>query len=411
MEKPKLKISSVLIFMLLALLSSCEKEDTIIQSNIETFSVIVNNGYGSGNYMVGDTVHIWSNAMSNTQIFDEWNGYNNLLENKGEWHNKFIMPSQNVTINATLKNIPSININYELIKGKNILKNVHYFFPSNHKGTVFLLHGTGGNAQNWLSGFEYRAMVKDLIVDNYAVVITEAEEISLNQDLNGDGKLRWAIAPLDINSNIDLANIKAILDTFHLRGYTTISKPKFSIGMSNGSSFSGSLSTLFQFKAGVGYCAPVTQAVVSNTLTPFQFCMATNDGNENVGSTGNASAKAQADAIVNRGICSKFYSHNASPLYPERFARTGDIAIQISKDIFEEFKRANFLNTKNFFNTSKTEILNYIQSNPSNFPILNSLSNSQKNAVQNQMEATLADHEFFSDYNKKTITFLNNQCQ
>jgi predicted esterase len=392
------------------LLVSCKKDKSPLFAT-ESFTVTVNNGYGSGTYKAGDTVHVWSTAMANTQVFDNWSGYDNLLENKGEWHNIFIMPSQNVTLTATLKTVPTININFERIKGANILKNVHYFFPPNHKGMVFLLHGTGGNAQNWISGFEYRAMLKDLIADNFAVVVTEAEEISLNQDLNGDGKLRWAIAPLDSVANIDLANIKAITDTFYARGITTVTKPRFSIGMSNGSSFSGSLSALYKFKAAAGYCAPLTQAVVSNTLTPFLFCMATNDANENVGPAGNASALTQQQAIGGRGICSKYTSHNASPLYAERFARTGDITIAVSTTIFTEFKNAGLLNAKNYFVKTKAEVLTILQSNASAFPTLNGLTASQKASALNQLEVTLADHEFFSDYNRRTINFLNNQCQ
>ncbi len=411
MKKLNRKRFISLLSFLSMFIVSCSKDEEQIEQVNDTFNVTVINGYGSGSYKVGEEVHIWSSEMTNNQVFDNWDSSINLIENKGEWHNKFIMPAQNVTVTATLKTIASVNINYELMQGKNSMKNVHYFFPQNHKGVVFLLHGTGGNAQNWLSGFEYRAIIKDLIANNFAIIITEAEEITLNQDINGDGKLRWAVAPLDVNTNIDLANIKAITDIFYARGISDASKPRFSIGMSNGSSFSGSLSAIFQFKAGVGYCAPITQTVTTNTLTPFQFCMATNDANENVGATGNANALLQQQSINSRGICSKYYSHNSSPLYPERFVRTGDVTIQNSIDVFNELKKANLLDNKNYFIKTKEEIISFLQTNTSNFPVMNSLTSGQKKSILNQIEVTIADHEFFSDYNKKTISFLNNQCQ
>lgn len=36
-----------------------------LTANSQTFNLTVNNGYGSGNYQTGDTVHIWSIAFDN----------------------------------------------------------------------------------------------------------------------------------------------------------------------------------------------------------------------------------------------------------------------------------------------------------------------------------------------------------
>jgi len=55
---------------------SCKKNSSgdILQPVITTdsFTVTVNNGYGAGKYKIGDTVHIFSTAYTDAQVFDKW---------------------------------------------------------------------------------------------------------------------------------------------------------------------------------------------------------------------------------------------------------------------------------------------------------------------------------------------------
>src|SRR5882724_3401822 len=239
----------------LVLLASCSKSSSSnSQGNTpgtDSAVLTVVNGYGSGTYKTGDTVNIWSNALAVNTVFDTWTGYTGLLQNTGEWHNSFVMPAQNVTVTATTKAIAAFSLKYEQIKGVNILKNVYYYFPAGHKGVVYLCHGTGGSAANLVGTFDWLQTIKNLVSANYAIVVTEAEEVSLNTDLDGDGKLRWHATPLDSTSNVDYGNIKALRDTFYARGYTSSAIPQFSTGMSNGGAFSSALSYLYKFKSGV----------------------------------------------------------------------------------------------------------------------------------------------------------------
>ena len=62
------------------------------------------------------------------------------------------------------------------------------------------------------------------------------------------------------------------------------------------------------------------------------------DNNENVGPTGNANALTNSQMMTNRGICSKYLIKEHSPLYPERFARKGDITLAKSAVVFNELK-------------------------------------------------------------------------
>lgn len=394
---------------------ACQKESSSGGGNppatTDSFSVTVNNGYGAGKYKTGDTVHIFSVAYSTSQLFDTWSSSDaSLLNGKDEWHTWFIMPAKNVSFSGSIKNITPVTLTLEQIRGRDRMKPVYYYFPAGHKGFVLLLHGTGGTAQHFVNSYEYQQLIKDLINDNFGVIVTEAEEATTGVDANGDGKLRWATTPYDSVTNVDYANIKIITDTFYNRGVTNRAKFRYSAGMSNGGNFSSYLSALFSYKAGISYCAPSGAPIAAISTTPLQFCMARFDNNENVGPTGNANALANSQTLTSRGICSKYYMLEHSPLYPERLARKGDITISLSISLFNELKSKGYLNSKNYFIGFSDVLTTAYQANPTSFPVLNSLNVLQKLTVIEQIDLAVADHQMYSDYNRATLKFLNTQC-
>jgi len=58
-------------------------------------------------------------------------------------------------------------LKYEKIRGTNIGKNVYYYFPAGQKGIVYLLHGTGGSAQNLVNNIEWITMINDMVAAGY----------------------------------------------------------------------------------------------------------------------------------------------------------------------------------------------------------------------------------------------------
>ena len=393
---------------------ACKKESSTNTppATIDSAVATVNNGYGAGKYKVGDTVHIFSLAYSTNQLFDTWSSNDaSLLNGKDEWHTWFLMPSKNVTFTGSIKNITPVILTFEQIMGKSRLKPVYYYFPPAHKGFVLLLHGTGGTAQHFVNSYEYQPLIKDLVNDNFGVIVTEAEEATTGIDANGDGKLRWATTPYDSITNIDYANIKIITDVFYSRGVTNRNKFRYSAGMSNGGNFSSYLSSLFSYKASVSYCAPSGAPIAVSSVTPLQFCMARFDNNENVGTTGNANALTNSQTMTGRNVCSKYYIQEHSPLYPERFSRKGDITMVKSASLFNELKSKGFLTTKNYFIGFSDALLTAYQANQTSFPELNSLNILQKLTVIEQIDLAVADHQMCSDYNRATLKFLNSQCQ
>lgn len=408
---------SALCLLALAFCASCKKDDDSTGTNppppppvSDTFTLQVQQGYGSGRYKAGDTVHVFAQNLSTTQLFDQWTGDASLLNAPHEWHTWFIMPKRNVSLTATLKTIPALNLHYEMIRGRDNPKPVFYFFPPSPKGIVYLLHGTGGMAAIVAGDYEWQLLSRLLVNAGYAVVITEAEESTLHSDLNGDGKIRWALLPADTLTNVDYANIRIITDTFFQRNDAPRGTPQFAIGMSNGGFFASALAYMYHFKACVSYCAQGPSTIQQVTTVPTQFCMARNDDNDQVGPQGNLDAYSFSNNLQTRGICSRYLVKERSPLYPQRFARDGSISDALSQQIFDEIKANGLLDAKNYFLGTKDAFVNAYQSNSSAFPVINGLSLAQQTFVSSQVNLAVSGHRMYSDYNYATLEFLEGIC-
>jgi hypothetical protein len=392
---------------------SCQKNNSGAEAPIvstDSFNVMVNNGYGSGKYKIGDTVHIWSKELTATQVFDSWTGDISILTNN-EWHTWFVMPAKNITVTANIKSITPFTLKYEMIRGRDRMKPVYSYFPTGYKGTVFLLHGSGGSATQFVSSFEDGEVIKELINDGFGVIITEAEEATTGIDVNADGKIRWTQTPVDTIANVDYANIRIITDTFYNRGTMDKSKPRYSLGMSNGGAFSAALSYVYNYKAGISYCAPAGDVIASLSTVPFQFCMQRFDNNPAVGSQGNADALSNSQSLASRGFCSKYFINEHSPVYPQRFARKNDISITTSMAIFTELKNNGFINSKNYFIGYSDSLSAAFQAHPLQFPTIASLNGLQQYFIVEEINCCVADHQMYSDFTKLSLKFLNKQCQ
>ena len=164
-----------------------------VSSRGQTYQLIVQDGYGSGQYAAGDTVHIWAGEFPNSEVFRGWTGQFQYLIDRGEWHTQVVMPAQNVTVQANTKVMPpNSDLYLEEIMGRDTLKRVFSYFPAQPKGVVWFFHGTGGGAYAWVNSYDNRELVNQCIADAVAVVITEWEETTKNQDINNDGNFkRW----------------------------------------------------------------------------------------------------------------------------------------------------------------------------------------------------------------------------
>ncbi len=320
------------------------------------------------------------------------------------------MPALAITVTADIADMPPYAINQELIMGAANLKTVYSFFPTDLVGVVYFFHGTGGSAAGWIDNVENRSLVNAAIADSFGVVITEAEEITLDDDTNGDGKLRWDIFPLDTISGVDYLNIKALTDTFIARGSISSGTPITTVGMSNGGAFSSAISAAYDFRAGVSYCAPSQAVLFQLRQNPFAFRMASYDDNAEVGQEGNYEAFQHDSILADREICHDYLLHDRQPIYPQRFARVAGISVATSETIFGELVANGRIGTDGYALPSLAVATDF-QSNPLNYPLINSLTLGQKFGLVNQLGVANAEHKFYSDYNQETLSFLKDLCR
>ena len=114
---------------------------------------------------------------------------------------------------------------------------------------------------------------------------------------------------------------------------------------------------------------------------------------------------------IGSNVCSKYFEHDKSPVYPERFARRSDISIATSTALFNELKNNNWLDSKKYLKAVSDSISTAMLASPSTYPTYNSLSLLQRDYVNGQLDDMFAAHQFYSDFNKTTIKFMDSQCQ
>lgn len=375
----------------------------------QSYHLTVINGYGSGTYQAGDTVHIWSVAYDSTKTFGEWSGDVASLHRPKEWHTTLTMPNQDVSVTAVIDNMPAYSITYELMQGLNNPFNVYYYFPSNPIGMVYLFHGTGGSAENFIYGVENRSFTNAAIARGYAVVSMDAEEVTLNQDIDGDGGRRFMTQPIDTLNNVDYRNIQKITTEFINRGWITTSTPRFSIGMSAGSNFSAAASYIWNF-TGIGYCSRAQNTGFDVRTSPFAYRLARYDDNPSYNyPVGLQQAMANVAELESRGICNDLYENDRQPIYPERFARATGISLPQSIAIYNELVANNQIDANGYALNSGI-IQNNILANQAAYPTIVNLYNQGITNWFTQLGASNAEHSFYSDYNAATLDFFADPC-
>ena len=282
------------LFLSFPLIVSAQHQGNSVKP--DQYQLRVENGYGSGEYRPGDTIHIWSKTPDE-RSFVGWEGNTENLYRKDEWHTWLIMPETDLTVQGiTVPNF-SATVGEISVMGRHTLKNVKYQLPARPKGIIFLFHGTGGSANGWFTRIEKPQFVQDAIQRGFGIIATDAEEVDLG-DLDGNEKIRWSPTPVGVESNVDHANIQAIVDTMLARRIITSETPLFALGMSNGGAYAPSVALSLGFTASAAYCADGIDAIYQATTIPNIFCMGANDGNEQ---TSVEEAFENYERLVNRG--------------------------------------------------------------------------------------------------------------
>lgn len=395
------------------------------QLTAQNFNLIINNGYGSGNYVEGDSIHVWSARANSAEVFTHWSGDGaKYLIRPTEWHTQMIVPP------GTGQSDYTLIANYDLIgvfqTGEYTLqqwgennedgnffptdKTINYAFAQNPKAIVFLIHGTGGNSNSWFTRYERQSLLKDLLYNGYAVFALNSNETTLG-DQNNDQKIRWqnSMMKQDTTSNVDFKNVLATRDfIFNSPQLDFEELPVFLIGGSNGANFADYCTAALDFKAsahmtGNGLRTLFRAEQDSIPLKPIIWIQAINDNNASADST---VARDNYRALMDRGLATEWYWQERSPAYPQRFRRSlNGINLPLSNALFDSLSSQGYLDSDNYLN-----ILDINGDFPfddfySNF----NLTNDQKGDFRDQLNAINADHGASGDYNKAIIDFFD-QC-
>jgi len=369
-------------------------------------TIFITSGYGEGQYMVGDTVHIWANLSLINETFQFWSGDTSVLNDPLEWHSSFIMPDVDVQFIANIEQVELLSFDYEVIQGVNNPKNVYSIFPNDAIGTLFIFHGGGGSAENIINRIEPIHFIQDALFAGYNIVITESENATLSIP---DSQNRWDLYNWTLETNVDVQNIQVIIDTLVNRGQLNPDQPIYSVGVSNGGNFSSVVAQALNWNGAVLFCSQGNPPELYDILdTPTMFNVGKYDPALGGGNWG---AEMNYDKLVARNVPAEFHVLDKSPLYPQRFMRIPNIDSTLSFDIYQEFMVNGIIDSNDYFQYLDDEIGPIILQNQNNFPTIMGLSIELRNHIFDQVKVMTADHSFFSDYNKRVLHFLNNHSQ
>lgn len=368
--------------------SKCKKTtvDTTPPPTSTTFSVTVNNGVGSGTYNVGDTVYIFANPASSTQVYDKWTGDVATLISPNEWRTTFVMPATNINLSATFKTTIPISFTNVVINGSQ----VYYYVPPTYRGIIIPFHGAGGNATGWVGplGNDNFEFVRYAIANGYAVVVTESKD-RVNKVWDASGV-----------SSVDIANIDVILNNLTTNGIIASGKPFYGVGMSQGSGFLSLISFVKNYKAAALYCLGGIDQVFNSSTIPTIWNMALKDVTEDPNRLITANANYQK--LQNRSIPSVYYVNQPSPLYASRFTAIPGIDLNGSTSIFNALKNAGYINAKNFFTADPRLSQAWYTTVPAPYN-----TNAFIPKIDEIMYVAFTQHKFYKDCNFRTIEFFN----
>jgi len=346
-------------------------------------AVVVNGGSGDGNYKGQGFVHVWADPNPAGMVFDRWTGDTQLLQSPREWHTKLRTAKVNVELTATYRAAPVWTPTFESLNGIQM----GYFFPPNAQAVIFHFHGQGGSASLLFNNLERRIFANEAVAEGYAVVALDSAD-RVNRD--------WSTSN-DIATSPDIQNVQAAINLFIQRGLMTASTPKFAHGFSKGAGFSPRVARALNFRATSMNALAGTPDIINITTIPIIWCMPQNDGT--IMSAGVRQAQNNYQNLVNRGVPAQFHLFVPSPVYPERLWRISGLTANDSRTIQASLKQNGFLDGRDFL-VQDPDTSGWQTAIPAQYSSFNQ-------SIGEQLRICFAEHNFFSDYNRRVLDFFN----
>ena len=351
-----------------------------------SYALTVTSGDGTGTIAVGTVTTIYSNPPAASQVFDKWVGDTASLANPNEWRTTLTMPAANVNVTATYKNVSAITFTNVVINGSQ----VYYYVPAVYRGIIMPFHGAGGSANGWVGSgsLENLSFCRYAAANGYAIVVTESKDRMMKRwDSSGPG-------------SIDITNIDAIYASLEAAGIITPNKPKYGVGMSQGSGFCSLITAVKNYKASALYCLGGIDQIFDTSTIPTIWNMALKDITEDPNRL--TTANANFMKLQQRTIPSQYYVNQPTPLNVNRFTIIPGISAAGSLSIFTALKAANYLDANNFFNIDPRVSSAWQSAIPAPYNTAAFVP-----SIDDQMYVVYTQHKFYKDSNYRTIAFFN----
>lgn len=377
-------VAPVILGLGLLLLARSQPESAAAMPAPATpYMLTVVNGFGSGIYPAGSTIHIWANSYEQGWSFDAWKGETQALPDIRSMHITTIMPSHNIRVEATYKEILVWKPSYARMSGREAL---YYLPPSDTKGMIILFHGSGGSAREWPDlGAEGRTFFDDAIAAGYAVLAV---------DSGNRVEKQWDLA-MPPASNSDLEAVAAILTTFQASGQIPVDTPIYAVGMSRGGRFATLVSSVLSMEATAIWVGAGHADVMETTTVPTIWCLADHDP-----IIDREEAFAQYEQLTSRGVDAGFYIHPKTPLYPQYFSSIEGMDAMASEEFFSALKSQGYLDEKNFL-TSNPRLSRWEKHVGIEY------SEAVRLDIQDRLFVAYAEHAFYSDCDHHVLDFFD----
>lgn len=367
---------------IMGLLSAGCAAKTVEPTPTATYVLSVTHGTGSGRYSPGKTIHIWADPYNSGWTFDSWKGDSVSLFDGRSMHVTFVMPSRNVQIEATYRQVPIWQANYESIANRD----VYYFFPPALKGAILFFHGSGGNSREWTNvGTERHRFFDEAIAEGYAIIAIDSADRINNQ---------WSLS-LATGTNVDVQAIENTLEIFTSRGQIPLNVPIYAIGMSRGGRFATLVGYALHMKAVAIVVGDMLNELTAVTSIPTIWCLAEHDP-----IIERKAALANYKKLIKRGVDAEFYIHPPTPIYPLYFVDVKGIDMAASEELFGALKTNGYVDENNFL-IRNPRLSGWEKQIAGAYP------EDVRLDIQDRLFVAFGEHAFYSDCDYRILDFFD----
>ncbi len=462
----RVSIASSLLLLSLGCGSGTTTTATQTTPPVTTFTLTVNNGFGSGTYAAGTVVDIFSNPAPSGFVFNAWTGNTSYLADANNWHTTATAAagtSITVTANTTLVTpvlLPTVvkvpgtdtgttanRITTPTVPASPIT--IGYQIPASHpRGIVFEFHGKGGSYIDWFASFDRAYFSSEALAAGYGIIAVNAAAPGFWDSIS------------QYPNNLDFSNVQKTITYLEGQGVMSSTDHVYAIGESDGGQFTAAVSRALAFRAGGQQIAPgdepyfdptrsiTTVNGTSTQITPTIWALAQQDGTSGV--TGPAPypsvigigpsgiAQAYCNAVEQQTLANpvptcntnvtvnpypnsipslQFYMNPPSPAYPARFTVVPGLSSSSQVAIYNWMLTQGCITAAGMIPIDPYQSADY-NASPVNFKCganelyaqfsaaPNNLTQSQANQLADQFLVAYSEHHFMAEYTDKMIAFL-----